>query len=342
MTANSTFKLYLDNEKTGAKSYNIYAKNLSGNYTLTLTTGVSGATNFTIKGGSNIVARILVDENGNIVSQSMTATDVIESGNNQPATSGAVANAIENTLNNPLIKTFSNNVASDKIIHLGHFTVPSWTINRCGLNLEIEARLADGSYRIIGSIEGQTLRIGVFDVASSYLNVYFYKTDNNNYDLYLYIGSYVEAVFVKMTEPLNFTYDGSTVSSYAGTRITPVYSNSIDSVTSGNLRPVTSNAVYEALQAQGFIVSTNSRPQSANELGKKVRTVSVDMASSSMTEGKPSEDGFILTFCWDRSNNVAANYRSQLFISTGGAAIKLAIRWYDPITSVWSEWKYFD
>ena len=90
MTANSTFTLYRDSEGTGAKSYNVYCKNLSGNYTLTLTTGVSGASNFTIKGGRNIVARILVDENGNIVSQSMTATDLIESENNQPATSGAV------------------------------------------------------------------------------------------------------------------------------------------------------------------------------------------------------------------------------------------------------------
>lgn len=94
LTANSTFTLYRDSEGTGAKSYNVYCKNLSGNYTLTLTTGVSGATNFTIKGGSNIVARILVDENGNIVSQGMTATSVIESGNNQPATSDGVNGAI--------------------------------------------------------------------------------------------------------------------------------------------------------------------------------------------------------------------------------------------------------
>lgn len=94
MTANSTFILYRDSEGTGAKSYNVYCKNLSGNYTLTLTTGVSGATDFTIKGGQNIVARILVDENGNIVSQSMTATDLIESGNNQPATSSGVFNTI--------------------------------------------------------------------------------------------------------------------------------------------------------------------------------------------------------------------------------------------------------
>ena len=102
MTANSTFTLYRDSEGTGAKSYNVYCKNLSGNYTLTLTTGVSGASNFTIKGGSNIVARILVDENGNIVSQSMTATDTIESGNNQPATSEAVAEALVGKLDNTL------------------------------------------------------------------------------------------------------------------------------------------------------------------------------------------------------------------------------------------------
>jgi len=93
MTENSTFTLYRDSEGTGAKSYNVYCKNLSGNYTLTLTTGVSGASNFTIKGGSNIVARILVDENGNIVSQSMTATDTIESGNNQPISSNGLANS---------------------------------------------------------------------------------------------------------------------------------------------------------------------------------------------------------------------------------------------------------
>jgi hypothetical protein len=90
MTANSTFTLYRDSEGTGAKSYNVYCKNLSGNYNLILTTGVSGATNFTIKGGSNIVARILVDENGNIVSQSMTATSSVSSGNSQPVTSGGV------------------------------------------------------------------------------------------------------------------------------------------------------------------------------------------------------------------------------------------------------------
>ena len=110
MTANKTFTFYLDDEKTGAKSYNIYAKNLSGNYTLTLTTGVSGASNFTIKGGRNIVARILVDENGNIVSQSMTATDTIESGNNQPVTSDAILNGNFLSSGIKLTTSFTKNI----------------------------------------------------------------------------------------------------------------------------------------------------------------------------------------------------------------------------------------
>ena len=99
LSADKSFTLYLDDEGTGSKSYNIYTKNLSGNFSLTLTTGVSGKSNFTIKGGQNIVARILVDEEGNIISQGMTATDIIESGNNQPATSNAVANALSGTVN---------------------------------------------------------------------------------------------------------------------------------------------------------------------------------------------------------------------------------------------------
>lgn len=94
LTANKTFTFYLDDEKTGAKSYNIYVKNLSGSFTLTLTTGRAGKTNYVLKGGVNLTGRILVDDEGNITSQSVTATSVIESGNNQPATSGGVASAI--------------------------------------------------------------------------------------------------------------------------------------------------------------------------------------------------------------------------------------------------------
>lgn len=119
LTANKTFTFYLDDEKTGAKSYNIYVKNLSGNYTLTLTTGISGKTNYVLKGGVNLTGRILVDDEGNITSQSVTATSVIESGNNQPATSGGVYSAINNFKNVFTLKNtthqYGNQTASQTI-----------------------------------------------------------------------------------------------------------------------------------------------------------------------------------------------------------------------------------
>jgi len=89
----ATFTLYLDSEKTGAKTYHVYFKQLGGTGKLTLTTGVSGASNLVLNVGT-YVAIIYVDENGNVTSQGATATDTIASGNTQPATSGGVASAI--------------------------------------------------------------------------------------------------------------------------------------------------------------------------------------------------------------------------------------------------------
>lgn len=88
----STFTLYLDNEKTGAKSYHVYFKQLGGGK-LTLTTGKAGASNLTLNSGT-YVAIIYVDELGNVTSQGATATNSIAVGNTQPATSGGVAQAI--------------------------------------------------------------------------------------------------------------------------------------------------------------------------------------------------------------------------------------------------------
>ena len=94
----ATFKLYLDNEKTGAKTYHVWFKQLAGNGKLTLTTGKSGAVNLEF-GGGTYVAIISVDENGNIVNVASTPTDIISSGNNQPATSQGVANALSGKVN---------------------------------------------------------------------------------------------------------------------------------------------------------------------------------------------------------------------------------------------------
>ena len=72
------FKLYLDNEKLGKKTYHVYFKQLAGGK-LTLTTGVAGATNLVLNSGT-YVAIIYVDENGNISSQGMTATNTNSEG----------------------------------------------------------------------------------------------------------------------------------------------------------------------------------------------------------------------------------------------------------------------
>ena len=85
----ATFKLYWDSQKTGAKTYHIYFKQLGGGK-LTLTTGVEGATNLVMNSGT-YVAIIYVDAGGNVTSQGATPTDKIEVGNTQPASSSAVA-----------------------------------------------------------------------------------------------------------------------------------------------------------------------------------------------------------------------------------------------------------
>jgi hypothetical protein len=87
---NATFTLYLDNEKTGAKTYHVYFKQLGGTGKLTLTTGKSGASNLVMNAGT-YVAIIYVDENGNITMAGATATSLIEAGNNQPLTSDGLA-----------------------------------------------------------------------------------------------------------------------------------------------------------------------------------------------------------------------------------------------------------
>ena len=89
----ATFTLYLDNEKTGAKTYHVYFKQLGGTGKLTLTTGKAGASNLTLNAGT-YVAIIYVDENGNITNTASTPTSTIEAGSTQPATSGGVSSAI--------------------------------------------------------------------------------------------------------------------------------------------------------------------------------------------------------------------------------------------------------
>ena len=88
----STFTLYLDNEKTGAKTYHVYFKQLGGG-TLILTTGKAGATNLTLNSGT-YVAIIYVDEEGNITTQGTTVVNSVTVDNLQSVSSNAVAKAL--------------------------------------------------------------------------------------------------------------------------------------------------------------------------------------------------------------------------------------------------------
>ena len=106
----STFQLYLDDEKTGAKTYHVYFKQLAGG-NLTLTTGKAGAVDLICNSGT-YVAIIYVDEDGNITTQGTTVIDAVTSGNHQAVSSDGVYNAIQNISGgNAYCETAGNNPA---------------------------------------------------------------------------------------------------------------------------------------------------------------------------------------------------------------------------------------
>jgi hypothetical protein len=111
----ATFTLYLDNEKTGAKTYHVWFKQLAGSGKLTLTTGKSGAVNLEF-GGGTYVAIISVDENGNIVNVASTPTDIIQAGNNAPLTSnGATALQPVNTVTSGNMQSVTSNAVAQAL-----------------------------------------------------------------------------------------------------------------------------------------------------------------------------------------------------------------------------------
>ena len=90
-----TFTLYRDSSGTGSKTYHVHMKQVTGTGNLTLSTGVSGASNLTLNVGT-YVAIIYVDGSGNVISQGATPVASVTSGSTQPVTSGAVASALGN------------------------------------------------------------------------------------------------------------------------------------------------------------------------------------------------------------------------------------------------------
>jgi hypothetical protein len=127
MTADTTFTLYEDDEGTGSKNYNIYVKNLSGNFNLTLTTGKTGATDYILKSGT-YNAQIYVDEDGNIIERSITPINAITAESLQPATSKAISEALDGKLDKTLQLIQESEVDSLSASKLGIYRVKNYNI----------------------------------------------------------------------------------------------------------------------------------------------------------------------------------------------------------------------
>ena len=89
----ATFQLYWDSEKTGAKTYHVYFKQLAGG-NLTLTTGVTGKANLVLNPETGVVI-IYVDQEGNVTNSGGTPVNLVTANNMQSVTSNAVAQALE-------------------------------------------------------------------------------------------------------------------------------------------------------------------------------------------------------------------------------------------------------
>ena len=168
----ATFKLYLDDEKTGAKTYHVWFKQLAGSGKLTLTTGKSGAVNLTM-GVGTYVAIISVDENGNIVDVASTPTDIISSGNSQPATSSGVASAISQAVGDGLYKSFQYLNSNDDVNNC-----TSSTVIYCSSSTAVCASL---QHRPLPNIYGECAIICLELGNPNYLMQYFFAKNNHIY-----------------------------------------------------------------------------------------------------------------------------------------------------------------
>ena len=218
----ATFKLYLDNEKTGAKTYHVWFKQLAGSGKLTLTTGKSGAVDLSF-GGGTYVAIISVDENGNIVDVASTPTNTIAVGNSQPATSDSVANTLYDSQYAGQNRNL-NSAGWYKIAELG-------TRNR-GQSIVVEltrgfSNTASEAHHIIIEYGGKTVRVCEFAMASvrrftkiklcynenntDKMGLYVYYSDNISNPCYVSIrGLCASAVIPRSVELYNFETDTKT------------------------------------------------------------------------------------------------------------------------------------
>ena len=185
----STFTLYLDNEKTGAKTYHVYFKQLGGG-TLTLTTGKAGATNLTLNSGT-YVAIIYVDESGNITTQGTTVVNQVSADIMQSVSSNAVAMG-GRYLENIEVKTNETWLAGNPIKRkVYRYTNVSFS----GGGVVLQSNFDISPMNIMkmeGYFYGNTVQVfgGIF-FYTAYGNLYAYHTVTNDTGLVVVVVYYI-------------------------------------------------------------------------------------------------------------------------------------------------------
>ena len=138
----STFQLYFDSEKTGAKTYHVYFKQLGGG-NLTLTTGVAGKSNLVLNSGT-YVSIIYVDQEGNVLSQGTTPVNSVTVNNMQSVSSNAVASAISEFVKQKnliyKITDDGSQITDNSTVDIGGlvYGVPYLLINTHAFNVDVQ------------------------------------------------------------------------------------------------------------------------------------------------------------------------------------------------------------
>jgi len=187
----STFQLYLDNEKTGAKTYHVYFKQLAGG-NLTLTTGKAGATDLVLNSGT-YVAIIYVDENGNINNATSTPVNVVELGNMNPVTSNAVVPVNEVTSGNMQSVT-SNAVA----VALSRKNLYASSVTTTETSYQLNGKLSDYKYLVICGLDTNVRPRGSLIMPIAYIQQGFVVNCYSSSGGVALYGVYVDDTHIKL------------------------------------------------------------------------------------------------------------------------------------------------
>lgn len=261
------------------------------------------------------------------------------------------------TANNIALPTKLSQLADD-VVSGKYLSLAGGTVNGQITSNAVENFIAKGtSYSIYFGIGTGQVNRGIFDVtANSWL---LYRDATSNVIIpqgELIIGNSLAAVPVGSIHRLRLITDdvatyiqaGSASGGNAGAlRLTGYYASQLTAlrlhaqaveatgtleVTGGITAPtftgVASNATY-------WNAPSSIRPTTANVPVVGNTTFSHYLATSSMTTGKPSNDGYIIHGEWD----TVAGWSAQLFFSNGSPDPNNRMQWRAMDSGTWGEWK---